>query len=1136
MSWLEEIQLILQKYDNTHIIIGGDLNDCFIPHLDKYRCKPGTPETNYVKAWKTICSELNLADIWRILNPDRKCYTWRQGSSLARLKQSRLDYWLVSTHLMYDLHQIDIKPSTRSDHSLIDIDFFKTDQPSRGPSYWNFNASLLKDKDYIEKINTCYANAIDKYKDINDKGMAWDLIKMEIRSTTICFSKDKAKETRQKLKESMTQVNLLEKQINTNPTDEKLDQYNEHKRYIENYNNEKANGAITRSRADWAEYGEKNSKFFLNLEKRNHNMKCITKLVDENEGEIDKPEDILIYEEKFYKTLYCPTNTKLKQEEQLQAAKMFKDENLPKLTENDKQSCENDLTIEEIGKALKDLKNGKAAGTDGFTPDFYKFFWPKIKNNVFESLSYAFESNKLSIDQRRGIINLIPKKSKDPRLLKNWRPISLLNTDYKIITKVLANRIKKVLPSVINPDQVAYLKNRFIGQNIQTIFDIMGYTKLMDKNGIIVFLDFEKAFNTINWDVIYDALKMFNMGPNLIKWVHTIYNEPEACVTNNGFSSPFFKLQRGVRQGCPLSAYLFIMVVELLANKIRNSNKIKGIKIGNTEIKLVQMADDTTAFLEDENSLENTLKILNTFQQYAGLKLNKTKTEAMWLGKNVNEPLGIKWVKHVHALGIYFSYDTDSVVQKNVMDRAKELKKILDMWSQRDLSIIGKIAILKSLAMSKVLYQCGVLEIPPDFIDLINTLSYNFIWNNKPEKIKRLTLIADYEDGGKKMLDIDSFLKSQKIMWVKRLLSPDNASWKAVPLLFMEALLGKDTFKCNIDCEIKPPNFPGFYWQVLKNWFEVKEISQPTPSAFDIRRECLWLNKSIKVNNKELRGNYWQRNGINIIHDILDERGNFLKPNELENKYNITCNVLKYNTLKDAIPNSWRQILKTMKIPTEAVSFNEALTLQINKIPKNIAAITNKDVYWILVKNKQKQPIITQKLWNKLQLSEENWKNIFTIPKVIRNTKIKAFQYKLLYNLVPCNSYLHKIKRNDTDKCDACGKVDDISHHFLECHTVKMFWNSFRQWWNGWTGENFLINRINILAGILDKKQELLNACILLGKWHVYKKKLNQESIFFYKFLCDLKYYISTEKTIALRNNKISNYETTWGALENTLT
>ena len=122
---------------------------------------------------------------------------------------------------------------------------------------------------------------------------------------------------------------------------------------------------------------------------------------------------------------------------------------------------------------------------------------------------------------------------------------------------------------------------------------------------------------------------------------------------------------------------------------------------------------------------------------------------AMWIGKDLNnqeKPLGIKWVKDVHALGIFFSYNTDSVVQKNFQDRAKEFKRILDMWQMRDLSVIGKIAILKSLAFSKIIYQCGILPIPPKFAEHINDLAFKFIWNNKKDKVKRKTVIADYED------------------------------------------------------------------------------------------------------------------------------------------------------------------------------------------------------------------------------------------------------------------------------------------------------------------------------------------------------------------------------------------------------
>jgi hypothetical protein len=272
------------------------------------------------------------------------------------------------------------------------------------------------------------------------------------------------------------------------------------------------------------------------------------------------------------------------------------------------------------------------------------------------------------------------------------------------------------------------------------------------------------------------------------------------------------------------------------------------------------MADDTTAFVEDEKSLENMLNILTHFEQFAGLKLNKTKTEAMWLGRNINNqntPLGIKWVKQVQSLGIFFSYNTDYVMQKNFTDKIKELKRILDMWLQRDLSLIGKITILKSLVFSKIIYQCAVITPPPNFIEEIKDLAYSFVWHNKPDKIKRNTIIADYKDGGLKMLDIDSFIKAQKSMWVKKILSPDQAKWKSLIKLNLEDLLGLDTFKCNLDCSEKPVNFLNFYWQMMRSWFDTKRITNKINSSIDVRRECLWLNKNIKINRKQIKWNLW---------------------------------------------------------------------------------------------------------------------------------------------------------------------------------------------------------------------------------------------------------------------------------------
>jgi hypothetical protein len=181
------------------------------------------------------------------------------------------------------------------------------------------------------------------------------------------------------------------------------------------------------------------------------------------------------------------------------------------------------------------------------------------------------------------------------------------------------------------------------------------------------------------------------------------------------------------------------------------------------------------------------------------------------------------------------------------MDRAKEFQCILDMWSQRDLSLIGKITILKSLAFSKIIYQCGMITPPQHFLEHIIDIAYKFIWNNKNDKVKRKTLIADYQHGGLKMLDINSFVKAQKIIWIKRFLTPEKASWKALLNLSLKDFLGINTFKCSLNCKNQPEGFPEFYWNMIKIWCDIKNTTESIDTPIDIRRQCLWLNENINL-------------------------------------------------------------------------------------------------------------------------------------------------------------------------------------------------------------------------------------------------------------------------------------------------
>ena len=236
----------------------------------------------------------------------------------------------------------------------------------------------------------------------------------------------------------------------------------------------------------------------------------------------------------------------------------------------------------------------------------YVAFWDDVRPLLLASFNISNQMGTLGITQRQGVLSLIPKKDQDIQFLKNWRPISLLNFDYKLLTKCLTKRIERVIESNIHRDQSGFIKRRYIGENVNKIFNLATYLKnINNKEAYIMAVDFEKAFDFLEFSYIDKVMMYLNFGPMLCHWLNTIYSNTSSCVVNNGWASNFFKTSRGVRQGCPLSPYLFIIAVELLVHNIRQNKEIEGITIDDVEYKITLYADDTTLMIgEGEKSVQ----------------------------------------------------------------------------------------------------------------------------------------------------------------------------------------------------------------------------------------------------------------------------------------------------------------------------------------------------------------------------------------------------------------------------------------------------------------------------------------------------------------------------------------------------
>ena len=314
------------------------------------------------------------------------------------------------------------------------------------------------------------------------------------------------------------------------------------------------------------------------------------------------------------------------------------------LSVDDAASCDGPISPNEAHAALLGKAKCKSPGSDGLPMEFRVAFRDLLGGdlvNVFNSFALIF-------------------KKGDRLDLENWRPISLLNDDYKLCARVLAGRLLKVIATVVVPDQSCGVPGRYIGENITFLRDVVELANEYNLPIALLSLDQGKASDRVDWPFLFATLAKMGFGDSFIRWVRLLYTDVRSSVLVNGYTSRSFKPSRGVRQGCPLSPLLYVLSMKVLAANFRCHPDITGLRLPGLSSPLPVLslyADNTSVVSCSDRATRAIFSVYDRFEQGTGAKLNLGKCEGVWLGSwcgRLDAPVPIKWTTaFIKLLGVY---------------------------------------------------------------------------------------------------------------------------------------------------------------------------------------------------------------------------------------------------------------------------------------------------------------------------------------------------------------------------------------------------------------------------------------------------------------------------------------------------
>ena len=1024
---INELMELETRFNCNKVIMAGDYNLIFKPNEGKNRAN-SAQERNVARTVGNQLKELNLVDIWEKGNQ----FTWNRPNS---------DSFSTIDHVFFSKEHFNLKKTktnwavSLSDHAMIIASLeikgslapFKTNITRLDPS--------VLDEENKDRITAEISSMIGQAPGYWTPHQKLEFAKVSIR--TILEKEQALRKVREASEEELlnTELDMAIKTLERGALNgagriEILNLIEELRVRKEILIENKGKRLAERLGTKWYNEGEKSTKYFLRLLNR-ASPTNFEELINEQGEKLTDTELIETEVVNFYKNLY----ESYPQPQSVDDLTFF-DEITGVSRETDELVAQ-PITTEELGQIL-DTCQDSAPGPDGIPYSVLKNLWSIFGPILTAAWNYSIATGNLPPSHKLSYLRLIPKAGKDKSKLTNWRPITLSNCDHKIISKLYAKRIAEKVSELILERQTAYLKGRLINDNIRTLLGALKTSNIEENiNGIIVSLDAKKAFDSVEHSYIIKTLRHFGLN-KFVPIFETLYADLQSNILINGKIVKGYRINRGVKQGDALSCILFIMCMEPLLRNIEANNLIQEIRtlsVG-TLPKALSYADDVNCIVSnDPITLQEIFKEYERLTKLAGLELNAAKTEILpFVSENLNldkstmrfnfqynhNHYNLPAMTEMKVNGIWIQQDENLMKDTNVGHVLKKMENHLKTWSARNLSVLGKILIVKTFGISQIIFLMQSIVLNENHFVKLNSLLYKFIWNRHfmaakaPERIKREIVNKPIKLGGLGMLNIRELDSSLKLKALGRLFGTMHP--------YLNTLKNKivltDFFNPFIQTSVDEIASMGIALLKSNRSNHLASTELSSNSLFIKALKSIKITRLLRNNgNLSLAWHNLHTRGARSIGDLtLRELGSLERF--------IDRSLLNNLRLATTTPNNLHQgtCIET--------------SLIVGTTFKNLTTLSSKEIRLNLGDN---TPITIFKIGPIMSPSQSiNWASCLN---KLTNTKHKDILLRLIHGELYSKERLYRYRLVDSSTCLRCGNIETLKHKYFDCPYIREIWS-----------------------------------------------------------------------------------------------